>query len=126
MSRLILATDKVNEDEPCISLKELVENSPMGKKHRYQIIRVLRGDKIVEFRHDLGRANRFKAGQFIIPGCGEDNVPVERVGDLVEIADYMREQKPRHPEMPMQDLLSGYYEVRNAQLKGHELHQALK
>jgi hypothetical protein len=106
---IILATDKVNTDEPCISLKELVEPCPFGGRHRYQIIRVLRGEKIAEFRRDLGKAKKFKAGQFVIPGCGDDNIPVERVGDLIEIADYIREQKPRHPETPMQDLLAGYY-----------------
>jgi len=118
---IVLATDKVHEDEPCVSLKETVEPSPFGGRHRYQIIRVRRGERIAEFRRDLGKARKFRAGQFVIPGCGDDNMPVERVGDLVEIADYMREQKPRHPEMPMQDLLSGYYEARNEQLKASVL-----
>jgi hypothetical protein len=114
---IVLATDKVHEDEPCVSLKELIELSPKGKRHRYQIIRVLRGERIWEFRRDLGVARKFKANPFIIPGAGTDNIPVERVGDLIEIADYLREQKPRHPEMPLQDILTGYYEYRNARLK---------
>jgi len=118
---LILATDKVNEDEPCVSLKEVIEPSPFGGYHRYQIIRVLRGQNIVEFRRDLGNANKYKADVFIIPGCGDDNIPVERVGDLAEIADYLRQEAPRHPNKPMQDLLSGYYYVREIQLKEKRL-----
>ena len=121
MSSLIVATDKVNEDEPCLSLKEQILPSPIGGKHRYQIILVKRGNKTVELRRDLGKVNKFKAGEFVIPGHGGDNIPVERVGDLAEIADYMREQKPRHPEMPMQDLLEGYYYAREQQLKASVL-----
>jgi hypothetical protein len=117
MANLIIGTDKVNEDEPCVSLKEQNEPSPFGGRHRYQIIRVLRGQKIVEFRHDLGKAENFKANAFIIPGAGDDNIPVHKVGELVEIANYLRTEKPRHPEKPMQDLLAGYYYMMEAKRK---------
>lgn len=107
---IVLATDKVNVDEPCVSLKEVIEPAPDSRgKHRYQVIRVRRGEKIVEFRHNMGLASKYKANLFIIPGCGDDMIPVHNVGELMEIADYLRSEKPRHPESPMQDLMAGYY-----------------
>lgn len=117
MGQLILATDSVNESEPCISLKENVEASPLGGYHRIQIIRVLRDWKIVEFRKDLGKAEDFHSPPFIIPGAGDDNIPVERVGDLIEIANFIRQEKPRHPEKRCQDLLQYYYYIKEAQRK---------
>lgn len=117
MSNMILATDKVNEDEPCVSLKEVIEPSPLGGRHRYQIIRVLRGQNIVEFRKDMGKAENFKHGAFIIPGAGDDNVPVHKVGELVEIADRVRSEKPRQPQTQRPSLLAGYYYAQEAKRK---------
>jgi len=108
-TRLVIATDKVNEDEPCTMLREEIANNHLGKRRRYQIIKVVRGDRIAEFRRDLGKAEAFKANPFQIPGCGGDGIPVHNVGELVEIANYLREEKPRHPEKPMQNLLADYY-----------------
>lgn len=101
---LVRGTDSVTSDEPCVSVKEVIRPAPFDTEpHRFQIIRVKRRDKwenyyVAELQRDLGRAGKFKASEFVIPGCAEDYEPVHVVGELLEIAGEMRGEKPRRPE----------------------------
>ena len=52
---LEIVTTAVNRDEPAFSLREINESTPDFKeRHRYQIIRVVRGDSLATYRRDLG------------------------------------------------------------------------
>ena len=109
----MLVTDRVFPDDPAYGLYEL--NYPAqgtGSWHRYQIIQVMRGDRVVEHRTDLGPAKKYSAiPQIRIPGgvvldSGRFEV-VHTVGELREIADQMRGLEPPHHEVP--DLIGGYH-----------------
>lgn len=97
MNNLIVGTNCVSLDEKCFGLYELNFKSPDQKaRHRYQIILVNRGDKIAEFRKDLGLASKYKAEQIRIPGGVIENgkiEPLHTVGELVDIADWKRGYK---------------------------------
>ena len=94
MNRLYCGTDYVLLDEPCLGLYEMNMQSPDYRGfHRYQIIQVMRGDRPVEMRRDLGLAKSIKANQFRIPGGAEDDGKFyieHTVGELVDIAEHMR------------------------------------
>lgn len=116
MSRLILGTNAVSMDEPCFVLKELHEQSPGSRGwRRYQIIKVMRADRVAEFRRDLGPARRFKVEQFCIPGGVVDEAGrieiVCTVGELYDAAELLRSDKYRRPD-PQQtpDLVGEYRE----------------
>lgn len=118
MSKLLLGTTWVSLDEPGYSLKEIVQRTPDSKAlHRYQCIRVLRGDQVAEFRRDLGPASGFSAGEFVIPGGVTDEhsgrIYVEhKVAELVEIADLLREGPYQRPEPPTpSNLIQGYQDL---------------
>lgn len=91
------ATLTVRLDEPAFLLQELNLPAPDFKsKRRYQIIKVVRQDKLVEWRRDLGLAGGFAARQFNILGGYVDEQTGrgqtwETVGSLMEMADQMRE-----------------------------------
>lgn len=93
---LIAGTLHVRMDEPCFSLKEHNLQSPGSRGwRRYQIIKVVRDDKVTEFRRDLGAARRFKAKQIQIPGGIVDQVTgrgliLHTVGELMDMADSWR------------------------------------
>ena len=73
--------------EKAVGLLELHEQSPGSRGfHRYQIIHVVRDDRVAEFRRDLGLAKNFKnVRQFRIPGLLEHTVD-----ELMDIAEEMR------------------------------------
>ncbi|MDP1614522.1 MAG: hypothetical protein Q8L68_01860 [Methylococcales bacterium] len=97
---VVLGTNYVLKNEPCYGLFELNYQSPGSKGfHRYQIVQVIReGDKIAEYRKDLGKAKKFKGvDQFRIPGGvklpnGRIQI-VHKVGELIDIADTLRHGK---------------------------------
>ena len=88
-------------DEPCLGLYELNFKAPdQRSRRRYQIIVVIRDDKPAEYTHDMGLASKFKGiDQFRVPG-GVTNEKTGRieilhtVGELKDIADYMRLHRP--------------------------------
>jgi len=95
MARILYGTQYVLLDEPCLGLYEMNLQSPGSRGfRRYQIVHVMRGDKPVEVRKDMGSAKSFKADQFRIPGGAMDGSGkfwIEHtVGELVDIADYLR------------------------------------
>ena len=95
------ATDHVLYDEPCYGLYEVNYKSPDRKsQRRFQVIVVVRNDNLAEYRKDLGRTKEFKGiDQFRIPG-GVINETTGRidilhtVGELIDIADYLRTHRP--------------------------------
>lgn len=94
MARILVGTNFVLADEPCLGLAELNKQAPDFRGfHRYQIISVIRNDKRIDYREDLGLASNFKADQFVIPGGVENErggVIVETVGSLKDIAEQVR------------------------------------
>lgn len=115
---LILGTNAVTMDEPCFSLKELTQPAPDSKSvRRYQILRVIRqGDKLAEFRRDLGPASAFQADEFVIPGGVSDARGrmeiVHTVGELMDIADLVRSDRYDRPERPApSDLIRQYQDL---------------
>jgi hypothetical protein len=90
------ATIAVSLDEPAFELKELNLQGPPAKGwRRYQLIRVVRSDRLATFKEDLGPAKDFTVDQFQIPAWVMDDITgrveiFHTVGQLREIADTMR------------------------------------
>lgn len=96
MSRIFYGTNWVSEDDPCMNLAEVNLMSPKdGKWHRYQIVVVMRNDKLTEYRKDMGLVRKFKAHQFRVIGGVVDRNKIyieETVGSLRIEANQMREE----------------------------------
>lgn len=116
MGVLIAGTETVRLDEPCFGLAELNLQSPGSKGwRRYQVLQVVRNDRIAEHRRDLGPAGLFVAPQFRIPGGVIDEATgrieiLHTVGELVDIADYQRDGRFAQPEIVPRDLIAGYHD----------------
>lgn len=116
MKGLIVATNAVRMDEPAWSLSELNLPTPDSRGvHRYQIIKVLRGEPPpVEFRRDLGNAKKFKGREIVFIGGGVDPETgrywsEETVGSLYDMAERWRAGYHEQPEMPRPADLIGMY-----------------
>ena len=75
--------------EKAMALYEVNEQS-LGSKgmHRYQVILVNRGDRLAEFRKDMGKASKWKNVRFInIPSLWEHSV-----SELQFLADTIRNE----------------------------------
>lgn len=82
------ATDIVTKDEKAWSLGERnLVRPPEFHLHRYQIVTVVRDDKLAEWWKDLGPAERFTAPEFEVPSFFEHSV-----AELREIATQQRER----------------------------------
>jgi hypothetical protein len=92
---LEIATDYVSLNEPCFNLAEMDKQSAGNKGwHRYRILVVVRGDRLVEHWEDMGETRLFKADQIRILGGTINNgrIQIEHtVGELMDIADKVRE-----------------------------------
>ncbi len=117
MSKLIAGVNAVSMDEGCWSLKEVNEQSPGSRGwRRYQVIRVIRGDTLAEFRRNLGPARKFKSDQFAIPGGVVDETTgrfelLHTVGELYDMAECLRDpNKSRRAETPTTDIIGAYRE----------------
>ncbi len=89
MSKIVLATLEVNVNEKAYSLQEFHEQS-LGSKgfHRYRVIMVNRGDRLAEYREDMGLAKNFKGiRQFNIPSLWEHSI-----AELLDLADTLRNE----------------------------------
>jgi len=120
MSSVLTGTTYVLPDEPCCFLAELNELSPDFKSlRRYQIIHVIRNDRIAEYRTDLGPASTFKATEIQFVGGVRDGKGMgyidETVGSMKEMADQHRANIGRDMDrpIPVLNLLEAY-----ANLKG--------
>lgn len=96
MAKIIIGTDYVTEDEPCLELSEIIV-SQLGKQHRHQVIKVVRNGSVMEFVIDLGNVKKFKdVDMFRIPGGivrpdGKIET-VHTVGQLRDIAEQLRQK----------------------------------
>ena len=102
----------VSEDEPCFLLAELnLPTAGSTARHRYQVLKVVREDKLVTAYVDLGVASGFKQDEFTIPGgeVGENGRGHiwSTVGELRQIADGMR-AAPLRREMEPTDVVGNY------------------
>ena len=89
MAKLYPIALEVQDGEKAFALYEINEQS-LGSRgmHRYQIILVNRGDKLAEFRIDMGSATKWKGIRFInIPSLWEHSV-----GELQFIAGTIRDE----------------------------------
>ena len=93
---------KPKDDDPAWSLAELNILAPDGKGYRrFQIIKVLRGRHVMQYRRDLGDEKSFKSLQFCIPGGVQEGDSIEilhTVGQLMEYADQQRESLEKRPQ----------------------------
>ena len=99
-------TKYVTEDEPCYLLAELnLISASRMQRHRYQVLKVARSDRLVTAYVDLGLASRHKADEFTIPGgyvdesTGRGSV-FSTVGELREIANRLRDAPVRREIEP--------------------------
>jgi len=92
---MLLGTTYILGDEKAMGLYEMNLQSPMGSQRRYQIIHVIRDDRIAEYRQDLGLAKTFRSPrghaimQIRIPSYMEHTV-----NELKKMADEMRDEEP--------------------------------
>jgi|TARA_R110002020_G_scaffold420663_1_gene629813 hypothetical protein len=116
MSKLISAAIEVHLDEPAFNLVEMNLQAPDNSGwHRYQIISVVRGQRLAEYREDLGAAKDFAADAFRIPGGVWDASTrrmevVHSVGELREVAEAVRLGPTVRPEITPRDLVSEYHD----------------
>ena len=69
MGQVTVATQWINSNEPAFRLREMNRQAPDGTGwHRYQIISVVRDDRLAEYEEDLGPREGFSADEFEIPG----------------------------------------------------------
>ncbi len=114
MSSVYLIALSVSQDEGAFSLKELNFLSPDSKSwRRYQIIKVVRGDKLAEYKRDLGPAKSFQAEEFQVLGGVVDEATgrgeiLHTVGELQDIANHMRQFKPFTAEIEPTDFPTLY------------------
>lgn len=85
----------VSMDEPCVGLYEVDIQSPGNRGfHRYQVIKVMRNDKVAEAWVDLGLSSEWPHDIVRIPGGVRDNKGVfhivHTVGELIDIANEVR------------------------------------
>ena len=102
----------VSEDEPCFLLAELnLLTAGSMARHRYQVLKVVRADKLVTAYVDLGLASAFKKDEFTIPGGQVDQNGKghiwSTVGELRQIADEMR-VSPLRREINPPDIIGNY------------------
>src|SRR3990167_7380033 len=102
----------VVEDEPCYLLAEInMLNASNMRRHRYQILKVVRNDSMVTAYVDLGPARLHKADEVSIPGgyVGENGkgYVFSTVGELREIAERLRSGLVRREIEPF-DLQGAY------------------
>ena len=100
---LMAATLTISPDEKAMALVEVNLVRPDGRGfHRYQIIYVVRGDKLAEWRQDLGPRSQFVGAEFRLVGGiwhadGRAEL-IETVGHLQELADDFRNTRPPKAE----------------------------
>jgi hypothetical protein len=106
----------VSMDEPAFNLSEVYLLTPDSAAwNRYQVILVIRGDKLAEFQRDLGPRDKFSVGEFRIPGgLTHTNGKIEivhTVGELVDIADTLRMDSDSWQTdiLPSYDFFATYY-----------------
>lgn len=83
---LLIPMASLSADEKAWALYERDVMTPDGKhEYREQVIRVTRGERLVEFGIVLGASSRWTCGPFAVMSLGEDSV-----GQVREMADNIR------------------------------------
>lgn len=78
----------IHPDEKAWSLREInLVRPPTHQWHRWQIVTVVRNDRLAEWWNDLGPSASFPVQQFEVPSLGEHTV-----GELLDIAEHSRLQ----------------------------------
>ena len=110
-SALDTVTRAVVADELCYVLAELNLPSQSGKsKSRFQVLRVVRNDRLVTAYVYMGPASTFKADQLMIPGGQVEHgkgVAWHTVAELQDMADELR-AKPLFREAEPSDLQTAF------------------
>ena len=101
-----VVTNKVFDDEPCFWLSEENRLSKSGKTMcRYQLLKIVRNDRLVTAYIYLGPASKFTADQFNIMGGTIDEKgrgeAVHTVAELRSGADELRALPPRRELAPL-------------------------
>ena len=94
MAIIMVGTSWISEDDKCLKLWEEDMQSPNYEGfHRYRSFRILRGDKVVEFKEDLGNCSNFRGIEPVVLWCGVIDGGVfygHNVGEAREMADQYR------------------------------------
>ena len=108
---MVTVTTTVFADEPCFLLAEENRLSRSGKTMcRYQLLKVVRGDRLVTAYVYLGISSKFPSDQFsMLGGWVDDNGrgwAVHTVGELQEGANEIRSRPNRRElePLPLQDM----------------------
>ena len=114
---VLTSTFAVRNDEPCALLVEVNLPAPDSKSvRRYQLITVVRDDKLAECRVDLGARENFTAAQFRIPG-GWGNHIDHTVGELRDIAEWQRNGGSPMPMPEPTDLVGEWHDMTDRRRK---------
>jgi hypothetical protein len=114
MPNLTVGTDYVSNDEFCVSLVEVKLVTPDKQAwNRYQIIYVIRNDKVAEYRTDMGLASNYFADEFRIASAIGDEATGDveltvRVGEARDIADGLREDRSPAEETEKRDFIGDW------------------
>jgi hypothetical protein len=106
----------VKPDEPCFNLSELNLMAPtLRGVRRYQVLVLVRDDRLVNVRVDLGPATAFTAPEFRVLGGVVDEATgkieiLHTVGELRDIADYQRSNPGWQPEVVRTDIVGRYHD----------------
>ena len=111
MAQLVTGAVDVQRDEPAFALVEVNLQPPDSSGwRRYQIIYVIRNDRLAEYREDLGPRANFTAEAFRIPGGVWDADTrrieiVHSVAELKDIAENVRLGPIVAPEIQPRDII---------------------
>lgn len=100
----------VSNDEDCFNLAEVNLPAADSKSvRRYQLIYVMRDQRVAECRVDLGPRESFTAAPFQVPGGVYDEATgkfeiLHTVGELRDIADFQRHGYIPMPHVEPSDL----------------------
>lgn len=121
----------ITKDEKCLWLKETDRLAPptFQNWHRYQEIRVMRGDRPTTFTWDMGPRDIYNRAALFVPTgithlhngdrlASDEGIPWEqvlryeplyRVGEVMDLADELRIEAPDEDLLPACiDLIKGY------------------
>ena len=109
VSGVVAAVNQVLLDEPCLGLAEVNLQPPGGgETHRYQVLEVVRNGRRATLMRDLGLASGYTIHQFRVPGSIEDGQGkveiLHTVGELYDIADYLRNGYSQPPDFTPGDM----------------------
>ena len=100
----------ISMDEPAYELWEVIKMAPDGTgNRRYRYITVIRNDAPAQYSTDLGLAVEGEEG-IAIPSMREHTV-----GELIDIADELRNVAPAPKRPTKQNLVDGYFDIMEQQ-----------